>query len=390
MKIGIDAQTILSPEMGEAAGLGHYTYQLIRYLLKIDSQNEYVLFFSYRVREKDIEKIKKLKKPNVKIKYFPFSYYKKFLPVAYTELLASAIFSREKLDILHVPGGRVPKFYKGKTTVTAYDLGVKKFPELFSKRQVLKFKLNPPAFNKADLVIASSEAARKDLMSDFKVEENKIQVVSNSFDEKFFEDASVGEIQKVKDKYGVKGEYILFMNTIKPLNNLTRIIEMFAKLKVVLASKKPKSHYHLVLAGKDGWMAHQIHQIAKDYGLKNRIIFTGYVPPEDLNALFGGADAFIFPPIYEEFGAPVLEAMACGVPVVCSDVSSLPEVADDAALLVSPYDTNAMMEAVLRILEDQNTREELKRKGRERARKFHWEKTAMQTLNAYRKLDGKK
>lgn len=390
MKIGIDAQTILSPEMGEAAGLGHYTYQLIRYLLKIDSRNEYTLFFSYRVREKDIEKIKKLKKPNVKIKYFPFSYYKKFLPIAYTELLTTAIFSREKLDILHIPGGRVPKAYKGKTVVTVYNLGVRKFPELFSKRQVLKSKLNPPAFNRADLVIASSEAARKDLISDFKVEENKIQVVSNGFDEKFFQDASVGEIQKVKDKYGVKGEYLLFMNTIKPLNNLTRIIEMFAKLKIVLASKKPKSRYHLVLAGKDGWMAHQIHQIVKDYGLKNRIIFTGYVPPKDLNALFGGADAFIFPPIYEEFGAPVLEAMACGVPVVCSGVSSLPEVVGDAALLVNPYDTNAMMEAVLRILENQNVREELKIKGKKQARKFHWEKTAMQTLNAYRKLDSKK
>ena len=390
MKIGIDARTILSPEMGEAAGLGHYTYQLIRYLLKIDSQNEYVLFFSYQVREKDIKKLKNLRKSNVKIKYFPFSYYKKFLPGVYSELLATAVFSREKLDILHVPGGYVPRTYKGKVIVTAYDLGIKKFPELFSKKQVLRFKLNPPAFNRADLVIASSEAARKDLMNDFKVNENKIQVINNSFDEKFFQDASIGEIQKVKDKYGIKGEYILFMNTIKPLNNLTRIIEMFAKLKVVLASKKPKSHYHLVLAGKDGWMAHQIHRIARDYGLKNRIVFTGYIPPKDLNALFGGADVFIFPPIYEEFGAPVLEAMACGVPVVCSNVSSLPEVAGDAALLVNPYDTNAMMEAVLRILEDQNTRAELKRRGREQARKFHWEKTAMQTLNAYRRLESKK
>jgi len=389
MKIGIDAQTILNPEMGEAAGLGHYTYQLIRYLLKIDSRNEYVLFFSCQVRKKDIEKLKKLKKPNVKIKYFPFSYYKKFLPGVYSELLTTAIFAREKLDILHVPGGRVPRSYKGKTVVTAYNLAVKKFPEFFSKKQVLKFRLKPPAFNKADAVIAVSDSARKDLEEEFKVDKNKIQIISNSFDEKFFRDATIGEIQKVKNKYGIEGEYLFFMNTIKPLNNLTRLIEVFAKLKVVLRTKRPRPHYKLVLAGKDGWLSHQIRQIAKDYGLKNHIIFTGYAPPKDLNALFGGADVFVFTPLYEEFGAPVLEAMACGTPVVCSNVSSLPEIAGDAALLVDPYDTNAAKEAILRILEDQKVREELKKKGKEQARKFHWEKTAMQTLNLYRKLNSK-
>lgn len=390
MKIGIDAQTILNPEMGEAAGLGHYTYQLIRHLLKIDSQNEYVLFFSYQAREKDIKKLKKIGKSNVRIKHFPFSYYKKFLPGVYSELLKAAVFARERLDILHVPGGKVPRAYRGKVVVTAHNLAIKKFPELFSKKQVLKFKLNPPAFDRADLVIAASNAARKDLKDEFKIKNNKIQVINHGFDEKFFQDASIGEIQKVKNKYGIKGEYFLFMNTIKPLNNLTRLIETFAKLKATLENKKPRSHYQLVLAGKDGWMAHQIHQIAKDFGLKNQVIFTGYIPPEDLNALFGGADVFVFPPIYEEFGAPVLEAMACGAPVVCSNVPSLSEVVGDAALLVDPYDTNAMKEAVLRVLEDQRTREELKKKGKEQARKFHWEKTAMLTLDAYRKLNSGK
>ncbi|MCK4800231.1 glycosyltransferase family 4 protein, partial [Candidatus Parcubacteria bacterium] len=369
MKIGIDAQTILNPKMGDAAGLGHYTYQLIRYLLKIDKENEYVLYFNYRVRKRDIEKFNM---PNVTIRRFPFSCYKRFLPLAYTELLASSFFMRDKLDLLHIPGGRAPITYKKKIVVTAYDLAKKKFPELFSKKEIAAFKIKPPAFNRSDTVIATSEFARKDLQENFKVDENKIKVIYNSFDEKFFRDANVAEVQEVKNKYRIEGEYILFMNTIKPLNNLSRLIEAFSKLRLILKGKKPNSNYKLVLAGKSGWMSDEIHQIAKDFGLKNEVIFPGYIQPKDLNALFAGADAFVSVPIYEEFGAPVLEAMACGVPTVCSNISSLPEIAGGVTQMVDPYDIEGIKNAILKILDDDRLRDEMKRKGLEQAKKFHW------------------
>jgi len=380
MRIGIDAQTILNPQMGDAAGQGHYTYQLIRYLLKIDKKNEYVLFFNYRVRKKDIEKFAK---SNVVVRHFPFSYYKKFLPMIYSETLASAFFQRDGLDVLHIPGGRAPMAYKKKLVVTAGNLAIKKFPELFPKKDVLKFKMKPPAFKRANMVIATSEAAKNDLKNDFEVEEKKIRVIHNGFDEKFFEDATITEIQRVKDKYKIDGEYILFMNTIKPLNNLARLVEAFSKLRLILKGKKPNSNYKLVLAGKSGWLSDEIKQIAKDFGLKNDVIFPGYIPPEDLNALFGGADLFVFVPVYEEFGAPVLEAMACGVPVVCSNVSSLPKITGKAAVMVDPYDIEAIKDAILKILDDDRLREELKEKGLEQARKFHWKKTAEETLKVY-------
>ncbi len=389
MRIGIDAQTILNPEMGDAAGLGHYTYQLIRHLLMTDKENEYFLFFSYRVRQKDIKKIEKFGNPNIKIKRFPFSCYKKFLPIVYSEMLANAFFLKHKLDVLHTPGGRVPLTYKRKLIVTAHNLAIKKFPELFSKKELLKYKIKPPAYNKADVIIATSESAKKDLINNFSVAESKIKVIYNAFDEKFFNDASITEIQEVKNKYKIKGEYILFMNTIKPLNNLSRLIEAFSKSRLILKGKKPSSNYKLVLAGKSGWMSDEIKQIAKDFGLKNEIIFPGYIAPQDLNALFAGADIFVSIPIYEEFGSPVLEAMACGTPVICSDVSSLPEITSGAAQMVNPYDIGGIKNMILKVLDDDKLREEMKKKGLEQARKFHWRKTAEETVKVYEGVVGK-
>lgn len=382
MRIGIDAQTILNPDMGDAAGIGHYTYQLIRHMLEIDQKNEYFIYFNYRVREKDL---KKFDKKNVTIRSFPFSYYKKFLPMAYSETLATIYFLRDNLDVLFVPGGRAPLSYKKKLVVTAQNLGIKKFPELFSQKDRLKFKIKPPAFSRAETIIASSMAMKNDLVNDFKVNAEKIKVIYNAFDEKFFVDASVNEIQRIKNKYKIDGEYILFMNTIKPLNNLTRLIEAFSKIRLILKGKKPNSNYKLILAGKSGWLANEIHQIAKDFGLKNEIIFPGYIEPEDLNALFSGADVFVSVPVYEDFGAAVLEAMACGIPVVCSNVPALSEITAGSTILIDPYDVEGIKRAILKVLDDEKLRDDLKRRGLEQAKKFHWGKTAEGTLEIMKK-----
>ncbi len=388
MRIGIDAQTVLNPAMGSAAGLGHYTYQLIRYLLKVDKENEYVLFVNYRVREKDLEKVKLYK--NATVRRFPFSYYKSFLPVVYSETLANAFFMRENLDVLHVPGGRLPLGYRRKFTASAHDLALNKNPELFPKKDLVKYRIKMPAYKRANAVIAASEAARKDLTEFFYVDEKKIHVVQNAFDEKFYKVASLEEIQAVKAKYKINGEYILFMNTIKPINNLSRLIEAFAKLRVILKNEMPQSDYKLVLAGKSGWMADEIKQMAKDFGLKNEVIFTGYIESADLNPLFDGAEVFVSVPIYEDFGSTVLEAFASGIPVVCSNVTSYPEITGGAAKMVDPYDVDGIRDAILEILRDDNLRNEMKDKGLMQARKFHWETTAQKTLEVLEEVARRK
>ena len=388
MRIGIDAQTVLNPEKGSAAGLGHYTYQLIRHLLKADAENEYVLFVNYRVREKDLEKVRASK--NVTVRRFPFSYYKSFLPVVYSETLANAFFMREKLDVLHVPGGRLPLGYRRKFVASAHDLALNKNPELFPKKELVKYRIKVPAYKRADAVIATSEAGKKDLMEYFYVDEKKIRVVHNAFDEKFYKVVALDHIQAVKDKYGIDGEYILFMNTIKPVNNLSRLIEAFSKLRMILKGEMPKSNYKLVLAGKSGWMADEIKQMTKDFGLKNEVIFTGYIEPQDLNPLFDGAEVFVSVPIYEDFGSTVLEAFACGLPVVCSSVTSYPEITGGVAKMVDPYDTDGMRDAILEILRDETLRGEMKDKGLIQARKFHWDKTARETLKVLEEVAKKK
>jgi glycosyltransferase involved in cell wall biosynthesis len=381
MRIGIDAQTVLNPSMGSAAGLGHYTYQLTRHLLKIDKENQYVLFVNYRVREKDLEKVRERK--NVTIRRFPFSYYKNFLPVVYSETLANAFFAREGLDILHVPGGRLPVGYRRKFTATAHNLALNKNPELFPKKELVKYRVKAPAYKRADAVIATSRAAKKDVQEFFYVDPEKIKVIYNAFDDRFYQPAGLDEIQRVKSKYGIDGEYILFMNTIKPINNLSRLIEAFSKLRMILKSEMPKSNYKLVLAGKSGWMGNEIKQAARDFGLKNEIIFTGYVEPDDLNPLFDGAELFVSVPIYEEFGSTVLEAFAAGLPVVSSDVTSYPEICGGACRTVDPYDVEGIKDAILEVLRDENLRHEMKEKGIEQAKKFQWEKTAEETLKVF-------
>ncbi|MDD3190853.1 MAG: glycosyltransferase family 1 protein [Candidatus Pacebacteria bacterium] len=388
MRIGIDAQTVLNPALGDAAGLGHYTYQIIRYLLRTDKKNDYVIFVNYRVRDKDLEKMKKFK--NVSVKRFPFSYYKSFLPVVYSETLATAFFARENLDVLHIPGGRLPMGYRRKFVATAHNLALNKSPDLFPKKELVKYRIKTPAYKRANAVIATSEAAKKDLKEFFYIDDKKVRVIYNAFDEKFFESARLEEIQEVKTRYGIDGEYILFMNTISPINNLARLIEAFSRLRMILRSEMPKSNYKLVLAGKNGWMSDEIKQIAKDFGIKNEVVFTGYIEPKDLNALFGGAELFVSVPIYEEFGATVLEAFASGLPVVCSNVTSYPEITGNAAKMVDPYDVEGMKSAILEVLRDDGLCSEMKTSGLEQAKKFRWENTAKKTLEVFEEVAGRR
>ncbi len=190
MRIGIDARQILNPEKNPSIGVGHYTYQLIRNLLRIDNQNQYTLFFDYRVREKDV---KKFSRSNVKIKYFPWSDYKKYLPGAYSEILGLATLSRNNLDVLHVtsPDSRVPLGYRGKVVCTFQDLAVYKYPKLFSRPRRIKAIYNRRAMAKrADKIIAVSQNTKRDILENFgEAYKNKIKVIYNGVDERFFEKA---------------------------------------------------------------------------------------------------------------------------------------------------------------------------------------------------------
>jgi len=186
MRIGIDARKILNPHKGESIGVGHYTYQLIRYLLEIDHENEYVIFFDASVRQKDV---RKFTQKNVKIVFYPFSDYKKYLPGVYNEILASAILSRENLDILHVTSTEVqiPATYRGRVVLTVHDLGVLKTPESYKKVVRLQAKtMKRFIIKKADHIIAVSRTIADDVINIYNIAPEMIDVIHSGLDKRFF------------------------------------------------------------------------------------------------------------------------------------------------------------------------------------------------------------
>ncbi|MFH0969038.1 MAG: glycosyltransferase family 1 protein [Patescibacteria group bacterium] len=385
MKIGIDARTILNPEKGEDIGSGHYTYQLIKNLLELDTENEYVLFFDFHVREKDI---KKFTKPNVKIKFYPFSDYKKYLPGAYSEILGTATLSREKLDILHStsPHSRIPLGYRGKCIVTFNDLAMYKVPHCYPKIKVAKDKaVYKLMAGKAEKIIAVSNSIKNDIVDIFKVPSEKISVVYSGLDKRFFSEPN-GNIQKILEKFGITKKYILFLGTLCPSKNITGLLESFVLFKEKIKKESMSFNYQLVLGGKRGWLSKEYAQQVKDFGLSKDVIFTGYVVGDEVVALFKNAQFFVMPSLYEGFGTTVLEAFATGTPAIVSKVSSIPEITGDSAYFVDPMNKQEISEAMYKFSQDENLRNGYKMKGLEQAKKFDWQKTAKETLEIYKSI----
>jgi glycosyltransferase involved in cell wall biosynthesis len=384
MKIGIDARSILNPEKGDAIGVGHYTYQLIRHLLQIDKENEYVIFFDFRVREKDV---KKFSQPNVKIKFYPYSDYKKYLPGAYSEILGTATLQKENLDLLHSTSAfnRIPMSYSGKTVVTFHDMSMFSIPQYLSAvKRTRNAAVARLMAKKADKIIAVSTAVQDDVKKFLNVEEEKTDVIFSGLDQRFFEESEL-PAGKVLGKYDITKKYILFLGTLEPSKNIARLLEAFSKFKAAQKQKNAgKFEYQLVLAGKRGWLSQEYLQIIKDFGLTKDVVFTGYVIGDELVPLFAGAEFFVMPSLYEGFGMTVLEAFATKTPAILSNVASLPEIAGNGALFVNPLDVAELAAAIGKFALDPALRASYVEKGLEQARKFDWEKTARETLEIYK------
>lgn len=385
MKIGIDARMILNPKKGDAIGVGHYTYQLIRHLLLIDTENEYVIFFDARVRQKDV---RKFSRPNVRIVFYPFSDYKKYLPGAYNELLTSAVLAREHLDVLHVTSAeiRVPSTYRGKVIITLNDLGIYALPEYYKKTHRLRAQIvHHFMMRKAQHIIAVSQKIKDDVEKINVHLSGKTSVIHSGLDERFFERES-GNGVVIPRKFGITKKYILFLGTIEPIKNVTRLLHAFSLFKEsrIKNNREEKCDYQLLIAGKPGWLAQDIKNFVHDLQLTKDVRFTGYVIGDELVPLFRHAEFFILPSLYEGFGTTVLEAFATETPVIASHVGSIPEIAGDAAYLIDPNDTKGIAEAMMIFANDPVLRDVCRTKGLERAKLFSWRKTAEETLKIYR------
>jgi glycosyltransferase involved in cell wall biosynthesis len=297
---------------------------------------------------------------------------------------------KEKLGLLHTtsPMSRIPSTYSGKTIVTIYDLAVVKVPDVFPLLERTKTKtMLSMAVSKADKLIAVSASTKKDICEIFKCSENKVQVIYSGYDTRLSERSALPRMEVLK-RYGMEAgdKYMLFLGTIEPLKNITRLFEAFTDFKKRFTGAGKNFNYKLMMAGKRGWLANEYKRLAKDLGIEKEIIFTGYIVGDNLAPLFAQADFFVMPSLYEGFGTTVLEALVTGVPVISSNVSSIPEIAGDAAKLVNPLNTKEIADAMFEFSQNEELKNSYREKGKKQAEKFNWEKCARETLELYKSL----
>ncbi|MDD7185874.1 MAG: glycosyltransferase family 1 protein [Oscillospiraceae bacterium] len=380
MKIAFDALPLVSERI---TGIGWCEAGQTNAMARLYPENEYVYnFFSQKGDTQKPERIKQFLDTGIKTNTADFSGYlyrlvSNFLPVPYYKFFGS------DCDITHFFNYIVPPKVKGKSVVTVHDMVYKAFPETVRART--KYMLDTglkKSMKRADIIVTDSEFSKTEIIKYFPQYQDKIRVVPCGVDlNKFHPCNDTDKIERVRKDFETGEEYFLYLGTIEPRKNLERLIEAYAEFV-----KNTDNPPNLVLAGGKGWLYDNIYAKAEKLGIEKKVIFTKYIPSEDINALICGAVAFVFPSIYEGFGMPPLEAMACGVPVLTSGEASLPEVTGDSAVIVDAYSVKSIAEGLERIYSDRNLRERLSREGSERAEKFTWEKSAEILYKVYREL----
>jgi glycosyltransferase involved in cell wall biosynthesis len=362
-------------------GIARYVRELVDALAALDGRTDYRLFvsgarpsaaahtpgpnFSYA----------SARLPTV---WFNRLWYKLWLPIP-VELWTG------RLRLYHATNFTLPPTLPGtKTIVTVHDLSYLKFPQ--ATTPALKRFLDGGtrrSTRRADLILADSQATKTDLVELYKLPPEKIRVLLSGVNARFRPVTDPTALQSVREKYGITAErFVLAIGTVQPRKNYERLVRAFALLPLRLRD------VHLVIAGKQGWLSGPIYQAAEDHSVRERVHFTRFVDDEDLPTLYSAAWGVAYPSLYEGFGLPILEAMACGTPVLTSWVSSMLEVAGEAAILVDPYSIEAIQDGLERLIDDDAARDELRRRGLVQAAAFTWTRAAQQLLATYQTLGG--
>jgi glycosyltransferase involved in cell wall biosynthesis len=368
MRIAFDATSI--PRL--MAGAGVYTDNLVRALARVDAENEYVVFartgtFDGVARERPSFRVARVGARS------------RATRLVWEQLVMPVQLRSQAVDVLHSPHHTTPLLVAGcRRVVTFHDLTFFILPERYPRSRLLYFRsISWAAAKAADMLVCPSRAVRDDIVRILRAPPEKVRPIAEAAAPSFgvIDDRAV--IDRLRHKYVLPDRFILSVGSLEPGKNRTTLLQAFAQLR-----RRGLAH-KLVVTGQRAWRCGNDFRLADELGLKGEVIFTGYVAPGEMPALYNAADLFVFPSLYEGFGLPVLEAMACGVPVVASNVSSIPEVAGDAALLTDPRDAEAICDAMEHILKDGDLRSDLRRRGLERAATFSWEKAARETVAVY-------
>ncbi len=353
--------------LDQKTGTEYYSAILLKKLAELDRKNRYRIYVQ--------------KKGWVLEENWPANFEVKIIesPFLWTQLRLSLELSKTKPEVLFVPAHAVPFRHPKKTIVTIHDLAYEFYPSSYKTlaRAYLKLSTRWSAKWASDIIVPS-RATKKDLVNLYKVASKKIHVIPHGYNRELFKKIdNPHEIGLIKKKYGLNEneDYLFFVGRLDERKNIVGMIKAFYKVK-----SQTNFDYKLVLAGKAGVGYEKMQKEIKDLLIENDVKFLGYVPEQDLPYLMSGATIFLFPSLYEGFGFPILEAMACGVPVITSKTSSCPEVAGEGAILVNPDNIEEIADSITCILTDARLRVRLTQQGFRQIEKFSWDKTAKETL----------
>jgi glycosyltransferase involved in cell wall biosynthesis len=383
MKIGVMLRTI-----DDKKGIGIYTQNLMDHLLALDKKNEYVLFyynpeFLGRYARYEHVREKLVKAPLSSLRFREFSFPDAASRFIWDQVKIPIEVKREGVNLLFNPADSVPLFTKCQTIMVLHGSDWYVNPRMYKLLDRIYIRIMMPLYcKKASLLISNSELSKRDFVSILRVSEEKIKTIYFGVNPRFrpIEDDDFF-LKKAREKYHLPEKYILYVGRIYPGKNFGNLLHAFSKIHTSLPQK-------IVVAGHPRWDYQSVYASIEKLGLQEKVLFTGWVPQEDLVAFYNLADLFIFPSFYEAFGIPLLEAMACGCPAVASQTGALPEIAGGAAFLVNPYSPDEIAEAIRTVLIEGNLRKEHIEKGLQRAKAFSWEKCARETLAVFESLNG--
>ena len=369
MRIAIDARGI---NWYKGTGIGTYTDNVLTQLLNIDEENYYHIYWSGDDYERFNSQNSKIIMTSRKHHRF---FQQNYIP---------GNLQKEKIDIYHVPqnGIGLSENVRCKKVITIHDLIPYIMPETVGKGYLLKFlKEVPEIIQYADAIITVSNWSKKDILKFFPIDSDKVFVTPLATDLKYKPLDREWCRYMLEKKLSIKKPFILYIGGFSPRKNVRSLIMAFSRIYNSL-----NKDYVLVIAGSLRDEGNSLKELCDKLQISSHVVFTGFVEEDMLPLLYNGAELFVYPSFYEGFGLPPLEAMSCGTPVITSNVSSIPEVIGDAGILIDPYDTSNLMDALVSTLNNETLKEQLSKDGLNRASQYSWKRTASETLNTYKKI----
>lgn len=372
--IGLNAHLLSLSRNYRGAGINSYIYYLLKSLGQIDSGYRYSVFLGDR----------RFVDERLGLNYTRWPTHRPVVRILWEQLVQPIALRREGVDLLHAMAFVGPILAPCPFVVTVYDLSFFHYPEAFRPWNRLYLRIfTRLSARRARRVIAISESTRRDVVKILGVAFDQVDVAYCGVDE-IFGPLPATDVALFRNERALPDHFILFLGTLEPRKNVHRLIRAYGQWH-----KAEAGIPRLVIAGAKGWYYDQIFTEVESLGLTSSVVFPGYVTHQELAWWYNAADLFVYPSRFEGFGLPVLEAMACGTPVVTSNVAALPEVAGDAALLVSPDDQAQLVEAMRHVLSDESLRQEMVFKGLAQAANFTWARTARETVNSYARALGR-